>query len=312
MKLKPSVLIIVIILIAAAFAQAAEHGVMVRESAIFLAPDKATQKLANIGRGREVAVLERTKGWAHVLATVDQNFGSDRDISGWIADKGLITAATPKGDEIMFGEAVDSENEASRRGGRKGAAQDAMRLYARMAEYFPTAPLAGEALYRSADIRWQLDKEDQQGRRSAKNRDPGDRLPIEDHYMKEVRKKFPHSKWSDMADFNLIDNKLCGDWQAQSKCPEKEADIYENYAKEHPESPKLGEALYDAAWRYASLIEIYQTEGKAGNIKTAQQKSLSAAQRVLTSKATPDWTTRAQRLIYMVENNIPVFGNNVE
>jgi hypothetical protein len=33
---------------------------------------------------------------------------------------------------------------------------------------------------------------------------------------------------------------------------------------------------------------------------------------VLTSKATPDWTTRAQRLIYMVENNIPAFGNNVE
>jgi hypothetical protein len=110
----------------------------------------------------------------------------------------------------------------------------------------------------------------------------------------------------------MIDNKLCGDWQAQSKCPEKEADIYENYAKEHPESPKLGEALYNAAWRYASLIEIYQTEGKAGNIKAAQQKSLSAAQRVLTSKATPDWTTRAQRLIYMIENNIPVFGNNVE
>lgn len=312
MKLKPSVLIIAVILIAAAVAQAAEHGVMVREAAIYLAPDKTTQKLANIGRGREVAVLERTKGWAHVLATVDQSFGADRDISGWIADKGLITAATPKGDEILYGEAVDSENEASRRGGRRGAAQDAMRLYARMAEYFPTAPLAGEALYRSADIRWQLDREDQQGRRSAKTRDPGDRLPIEEHYMKEVRKKFPHTKWSDLADFNLIDNKLCGDWQAQSKCPEKEADIYENYAKEHPESPKLGEALYNAAWRYASLIEIYQTEGKAGNIKTAQQKSLAAAQRVLTSKATPDWTTRAQRLIYMVENNIPVFGNNVE
>ena len=312
MKFKINLLIIATILITAAVAQAAEHGVMVREAALFLSPDKTSQKLANVGRGREVAVLDRTKGWAHVLATVDQNFGSDRDISGWIADKGLLTAATPKGDEIMYGEAVDSENEASRRGGRRGAAQDAMRLYARMAEYFPTSPLAGEALYRSADIRWQIEKEDQQGRRSAKARDPHDRLPIEEHYMKEVRKKFPHTKWSDLADFNMIDNKLCGDWQAQSKCPEKEADIYESYAKEHPESPKLAEALYDAAWRYASLMEIYQTEGKAANIKGASQKALSAAQRVLTAKATPDWSARAQRLIYMVENNIPVFGNNVE
>jgi hypothetical protein len=311
-KLNSKVFIVATVLITAALAQAAEHGVMVREAALFLSPDKTSQKLANVGRGREVAVLDRSPGWAHVLATIDQNFGSDRDISGWVADKGLITAATPKGDQIMYGEAVDSENEASRRGGRKGAAQDAMRLYARMAEYFPTSPLAGEALYRSADIRWQIEKEDQQGRRSAKARDPHDRLPIEEHYMKEVRKKFPHTQWADLADFEMIDNKLCGDWQAQSKCPEKEADIYENYAKEHPESPKLAEALYNAAWRYACLMEIYQTEGKAGNIKGAAQKSLSAAQRVLTAKATPDWSARAQRLIYMVENNIPVFGNNVE
>ena len=38
---------------------------------------------------------------------------------------------------------MDSEAQASRRGGRKFAAQDALRLYERLAEYFPKSPYAG-------------------------------------------------------------------------------------------------------------------------------------------------------------------------
>ena len=45
-------------------------------------------------------------------------------------------------------------------------------MYARTQEYFPNSPLAGEALYRAADIRWQLDVEDYRSRPSAKERDP--------------------------------------------------------------------------------------------------------------------------------------------
>ena len=44
--------------------------------------------------------------------------------------------------------------------------------------------------------------------------------------------------------FDYLD---CGDWEAQSKCPEREAKEYEKYAKEHPQSPKTQEALYQAA-----------------------------------------------------------------
>ena len=55
---------------------------------------------------------------------------------------------------------MDSENQAEQRGGRKDAAQDAMRLYYRLYDYFPNSPLSGEALWRSADIRWQLEKSD--------------------------------------------------------------------------------------------------------------------------------------------------------
>ena len=38
--------------------------------------------------------------------------------------------------------------------------------------FFPSSPLAGEALYRSADIRWQLDKTDVMSKPSARETGP--------------------------------------------------------------------------------------------------------------------------------------------
>lgn len=292
-----------------AFAAQAERGVTVRAAVVYLAPDVASDKLITAERGREVAILERTKGWLHVLATVSQKFGNDRDISGWIQDKGVITAATPNGDQIMYGEAVDSESEASRRGGRKGAAGDARRLYARMAEYFPQSPLAGEALYRAADIQWQMDKDDIEGRKRRPTSDSNARPKIEEEPMKQVIKRFPRTKWADLAAFHLLDNKLCLEWQAQSKCPEKEAEVFEDYAKEHPNSPAAAEAWYNAASRHAALIEIYKVEGQQKKSPQAAQHAVAAAQQALAKNSSPDWNARAQRLIYMVQNNIPVFGN---
>src|SRR6516162_11438938 len=132
-----------------------ERGIIIREGIIYVAPDASSAKLSNVTRGREVAVVERSGNWANVVATVevDPDQETERNVTGWVLDKGIVASSTPDGDKIIFGEAVDSEAEASRRAGRKGAAQDAMRLYVRVAEYFPNSPLAGEAAYRSADIR---------------------------------------------------------------------------------------------------------------------------------------------------------------
>lgn len=285
-----------------------------REGLIYVQPDTSSAKLSNIARGRELTVLERANGWAHVTATVAEGgeFGSDRDVSGWMLDHGIVCKDTPNGDQVLFGEAVDSEHQAQNRGGRKGAADDAQRLYRRVSEYFPSSPLAGEALYRAADIQWQLDKEDESTKRSAKNRDPRDRLPIDDDLMKQVEKKFPHTKWADMAAFRRLDNKLCGDWNMEAKCPEKEADMYEKYAAEHPDSPAVPEALYNAAWRYAALIQIYPIDGKADKVGQAREHATAIAKQLLAKNASPDWNARAQRLIYMVSNNIPTYGNNVQ
>jgi hypothetical protein len=306
--------LLVLLILFALPSLALDRCVIMREANIYVQPDTTAAKLSNITRGRELTVLEHSNNWAHVTATVREGdeFSDDRDISGWMLDKGIVCANTPNGDQILFGEAVDSENQASQRGGRKGAADDAKRLYYRLSEYFPNSPLAGEALYRAADIQWQIEKEDQSSRKSAKARDARDRLPIDDQLMKKVEKKFPRTKWADLAAFHMLDNKLCGDWNMESKCPEKEAELYEKYAAERPDSPSTPEALYDAAWRYGALMQIYPLEGQEKKVGEAKQKALATAQKLLSKNASPDWNARAQRLIYMVSNNIPVYGKIVD
>jgi hypothetical protein len=284
------------------------RGTLIRVASIYLSPDSSSNKLAEIDRGREVVVLETSRNWIHVEAALTE----EKLITGWMLDKGVVRPSTPNGDRILFGEAVDSEDQASQRHGRRGAAQDAMRLYYRIAEYFPNSPLAGEAMYRSADIRWQIDKADFMTRSSAKENDTWIREGMDEDFMKEVRKKFPETKWADLASFHLIENKLCGDWQAASKCPEKEADIYEKYASEHPQSPAAAEALYDAAWRRSALIEIYKTEEQPKKSEESKTKAIALAQKAVTQGAQSDWGARAQRLLFMIEQGIPTYGNATE
>jgi len=282
-----------------------QRGTVVRVAQVYLSPDVNSAKLAEMDRGREIIIMETSREWVHVQA----NLNEERTIAGWMLDKGVVRASTPNGDKVVFGEAVDSEDQASRRHGRNGAAQDAMRLYYRAAEYFPTSPLAAEAMYRSADIRWQLEKGDVSSRPSSRERESYLREGMEEKYMKEVIKKFPGTKWADLAAFHLIDNKLCGDWQGSSKCPVKEAEIYEKYSTEHPQSPAMAEALYDAAWRWSALIEIYKTEEEPKKSEDARARAVAIGQRVASQSGPSDWVTRAQRLLYLIEQGVPTYGN---
>src|SRR5271165_310999 len=294
---------------------AIERGIIIREGIIYVSPDPTSAKLSNVSRGREVAVIERSPGWANVVATVetDPDQETERNVTGWIVDKGVITPATPDGDKIIFGEALDSEAEASRRGGRKGSAQDAMRLYARLAEYFPTSPLAAESAYRSADIRWQIEAIDASTRPSAKQSDPSLKYQIDEQYMKKVIKKFPGTKWADLAAYRLLDNKTCGEWAAEAKCPEMEAKLYIKYADDHPQSPKTPEALYKAAWRYSALIVIYKSNNDGKRAADSTAEAMAVAKRILSQfPDNTEWSTRAQRLLYMIQNNIPTYGNTIE
>jgi len=307
MKLKVAIAAAVLLSFTAAGADVL-RGTPIRVGSIYLSPDPSSTKLAEIDRGREVVVLETSRDWLHVEAALTE----EKIITGWMLDKGVVRASTPNGDRILFGEAADSEDQAGQRRGRRGAAQDAMRLYYRTAEYFPNSPLAGEAMYRSADIRWQMEKADVMARPSAREKDAWMREGMDDEFMKEVIKKFPGTKWADLAAFHLIDNKLCGDWQASSKCPEKESAIYEKYAEDHPQSPAVAEALYDAAWRQSALIEIYKTETQPKKSEEAKGKAVTLAGKAVTQFPQSDWGARAQRLLFMIEQNIPTYGNGVD
>lgn len=282
-----------------------QRGAMIQVANIYISPDTTSAKLGEVDRGHEVVVLETSHDWLKVEA----NLGQERVLTGWIMGKGVVQASTPNGDRIMFGEAVDSEDQASQRNGRRGAAQDAFRLYYRVYDLFPNSPLAGESLYRAADIRWQLDKSDVMTRPSAHERDPFMREGMNEDLMREVVKKFSGTRWADLAAFHLIENKLCGDWQGTSKCPEKEADIYEKYAKDRPQSPAVAEALYDAGWRYSALIEIYKTENQPKKSEESKNKAIALAQRVATQFPQSDWGARAQRLLYLIQQGVPTYGN---
>jgi outer membrane protein assembly factor BamD (BamD/ComL family) len=272
---------------------------------IYVSPDTSSAKLADVDRGRELVILETSGDWVKVEAALTEQ----RVVTGWMQTKGLVQATTPDGDKILFGEGVDSEDQASQRNGRRYAAQDAMRLYGEINEIFPQSPLAAEGMYRSADIRWQIEKADVMSLPSAKEQDPYLRRGMNEDYFKKVMKKFPNTKWAYLSAFHLIDNKLCGDWQGQSKCPQKEAEIYENYAKEYPQSPAAAEALYDAAYRWAALIEIYKTEDQTKKSDEAKGRAIATAQRVISQTGQSDWGARAQRLMYMVQQEIPAYGN---
>jgi hypothetical protein len=313
--MKPSLWILLLLFsVLEAFAGEREHGTLVRAATLYVSPGSTAEKLMQVERGRDMVVLEHTNtdnaAWLKVFVTIGQG-ESEREVTGWLRDKGVIVVSTPGGDLIVFGEAEDSENQAEQRGGRKGAAQDAMRLYYRLTELFPKSLLAPEALWRSADIRWQLEKADVMFRTRELN--PQARAPLDDRFLKEVIKRFPGSKWADLAAYDLIDNSLCGEWKGLATCPEKEAALYEQYADEHPRSPKATEALYNAAWRNAALVDIYRINDDGARSSNARKRAIFLARKIVQLyPESGDWKARAVDLIYKVEHDIPLYGSQTD
>ena len=303
-----------------AFAQAM-RGTLVHEETIRVSPGAETAKLGEAGRGHELIIIDSSRDWSHVEAILreaakdadeDDEAAQGKTITGWVLTKALVSMNTPNGDKIVFGEAVSSEDEASRRRGRRDAAQEAMRLYYRVYDLFPNSPLAAEGLYRAADIRWQMERADIMTRPSARERDAYMRGQMDEEWMKLVMKKFPGTKWADLAAFRLLENKLCGDWQSASKCPEKEAEMYEKYAKEHDQSPAAPQALYEAAWRQSALIEIYKTEANQKKSEAAKARALDLAQRIVSQYGQSQWALRASSLLYYIQQGIVTYGNSTD
>jgi hypothetical protein len=287
---------------------------------IYVAPDFSSQKLDRVQIGREMVMAEKSGPWMRVYANTDiveerqkdaPEFGRDETpppISGWIEAKGVVVENTPNGDQILMGEAANQESLASDPRGPANAAQSARLLYRRLVEMFPNSPLVPDAAWRAADILWQLQKADASTRPSAKEKDPYLRDQMDEDELKKVVKFYPHTRPADLAAYELIDNKLCGDWQGSPKCPEKESEYYEKYAAENPDGPRTAQALYQAVYRQAVLADMYAADNNDKKAGAAHSHAKELAATLKEHFAQSDFTWRAGALVYKLDEGVPVYG----
>lgn len=299
---------------------AGPRATVLRVTPLYVSPDKGSQRVDRVQIGREMVVAEKSGPWVRVYANTDIEeehqsdtpvFGTNETpppISGWMEAKGVVEESTPNGDQVLMGTAANEEALASDPRGPVDAAKSAHLLYRRLVEMFPNSPLAGEAAWRAADILWQLQKADLSSLPSAKERDPYLRDQMDDDNLKKVVKYYPHTRWADLAEFDLIDNKLCGDWQGTTKCPEKESDIYEKYAAGHPDGPRTAQALYQAVYRQAVLADMYGADGSDKKQDEAHNHARELAARLKDKFPQSDFTWRAAALVYKLDQGIPVYG----
>src|SRR5262249_54540997 len=120
------------------------------------------------------------------------------------------------------------------------------------------------------------------------------------------------TKQAQLAGYELLEGKLCAEWRGLPDCPEKESAIYEQYARENPQSPKAPEAIYNAAWRQAALADIYGIDHRTDKSEAARQKSTALCQQIVNQYSDSDWKPRAMDLLYKLDKKIPTFGSVTE
>jgi hypothetical protein len=299
---------------------AGPRATALRVTFLYIAPDLGSQKVDRVQIGREMVVAEHSGPWMRVYANTDIQEVSEKDtptfghdetpppISGWIQAKGVVIETTPNGDQVIMGEAANQESLASDPRGPANAARSARLLYRRLVEMFPNSPLVPEAAWRAADILWQLQKADASTRPSAREKDAYMRGQMDEDELKKVLKLYPHTRQADLAAFELIDNKLCGDWQGQSKCPEKESEFYEKYAAEFPDGPRAAQALYQAVYRQAVLTDMFAADGSDNKSNSAKAHAHELAAKLKEHFAQSDFTARAVALVYKLDEGVPVYG----
>ena len=301
----------------------APRATVVHPAIVYVSAEDNAAHVGEVLPGHEVAVMEKKGSWVRVFANTDAEdeqgeddqpeFSTDDQAtpeSGWIKDKGLVTSSTPHGDVILFGTAADLEYQASQPHAPKDAADEAHRLYKRVAEYWPNSQLAPEAAFRSADVRWQIDRSDIKTLPSAKEQEAYLRPQIYDGEMQKIIKQYPNTKWAALAAYDELDNKLCGDWQGLPKCPEMEAGLYQKYADRYPDSPKAPEALYQATYRQGVLVSMFEGSEDKKRAEQAAANAQAIATQMQQKYPQSDYTARAASIAYRVQQDIPVYGND--
>jgi hypothetical protein len=300
---------------------AGPRATALRVTMLYITPSTSAQKVDKLQIGREMVVAEKSGAWLRVYINTDiAEQHSDKDepwvggdaatppISGWIEGKGVVEETMPNGDQILMGAAANEEAEASNPRGAANAAQSARLLYRRLVEMFPNSPLVPDAMWRAADIQWQIERADSQSLPSAHEKDPDFRQAMDEDELRKVIKYYPKSKWAALAAFNLIDNKLCGDWQGTEQCPAKESELYIKYADEYPDGPRTARALYEVVYRQAVLTNMYGADGDDRKSGDAHNQARTVAAQLKAHFSDSDYTYRAGALVYKLDEGVPVYG----
>jgi hypothetical protein len=303
----------------------AARATVLHDANVYVAADADSQKVSLVTPGHEVVIVERNGPWVKVFANTDvgddaneddrnkPEFGEDANVtpaSGWIRDKGVVGPNTPGGDAILYGSAANFEDEAAQPHAPKGAAAAAHLLYKRVGEYFPSSELAGAAAWRSADIRWQLEKLDISTLPSAKEQEAYLRPQLYDGEMKKVMKMYAGSQYAALAAYDLLDNKLCGDWQGLPKCPEMETGLYVKYAQQYPDSPKAAEALYNAVYRQGVAVTMYMVQEDRKRSEEAAKRTQALAEDLKGRYPKSDYAARGASIAFRVSQGIPIYGSD--
>jgi hypothetical protein len=291
---------------------------------VYVTADSVNPPIATVTPGHEVVVTAHNGAWINVFANTDTKDTQDPDSepefkdpasnpdpsSGWMRDKGVVGPTTPNGDTILYGAAAELEAQASQPHPPKEAASTAHLLYRRVADYFPDSPLAPEAAFRSADIRWQLDKADISTLPSAHEQEPYLRPQLYEGALKLVIKRYPDSSNAARAAFDLLDQKLCGDWQGLPKCPEMETQLYLKYAERYPDGPKSPEALYNAVYRQGALVTMYTVDEDKRRADQAAKNCQAIADQLRAKYPKSDYAHRAASISFRVQQGIPIYGSD--
>lgn len=299
-------------------------AVVIHTANLFVQPGASSTRLTQIQPGREVIITEVNGKWARVFANVDEGQSHEdhttllgpanppQPVSGWMLDQGFVTRKTPHADQILFGAAQTQEDAATQPDPPPNAAQAARRLYLRVIQLFPKSKLVPNAMWRAADIRWQLQKANADTLPSAHTRQPYLRELPDENEMHAVMHYFPNTKWADFAAFTLIQNKLCGAWQGDESCPEKEAQYYLDYAHKYPNSPDAPEALYKAAWREAAAGDMWQADGNKKFADRDRGYVAGIVNRLEQKYPDSSYATRAATLLFEVNQGIQVYGTGTQ
>ena len=295
-------------------------AVVIHVTNLYVQPGVNSQRLTQVQPGREAVITEKNGKWVRVFANVDEGRSQEdqstllgpehppQPLSGWMLDQGFVTENTPHADQILFGAAQAQEDAATQPDPPPQAAQAARRLYLRVIQLFPKSKLVPNAMWQAADIRWQIQKADAATLPSAHTRQPYMRELPDENEMHAVMHYFPKTKWADFAAFTLIENKLCGDWQGDEKCPEKEAQYYLDYAHKYPDSPDAPQALYKAAWRQAAAGDMWQADGNKKFADRDRAYATGIVNHLEEKYPDSSYATRAATLAFEVNQGIQVYG----